>query len=338
MSTDTVSALPALTSGRRAFLAGAAAAVLTVLILLPVQLMVDPPGLLLERFVVGGGWLQLVLLALYAAWLTGKMLDVRVTHVWRRRMWRLFSLVFFAQLALGLLGLETFLMTGKLHLPVPALIAAGPLYRGGGLFMPILFTATVLLVGSAWCSHLCYIGAWDDVAATRRRRAAALPRRRRGVQVALLALVVSVALGLRWAGVPGSVALLPAAAFGLVGLGVMLLLSRRTGAMVHCTAFCPMGVLATWLGRVNPFRIRIADGCSECGACSSPCRYDALGPEDIRRRRPASSCTLCGDCLSRCRDGRLGYRFLGLSPEAARALFVVLVVAGHASFLGVARI
>ena len=34
--------------------------------------------------------------------------------------------------------------------------------RGGGLFMAILFSASVLLVGPAWCSWLCYIGAWDD--------------------------------------------------------------------------------------------------------------------------------------------------------------------------------
>jgi hypothetical protein len=89
---------------------------------------------------------------------------------------------------------------------------------------------------------------------------------------------------------------------------------------------------------MNPFRIRISSGCSDCGACSLPCRYDALSKEDIGRRRPGPSCTLCGDCLSRCRDSQIGYRFLGLSPAAARSLFLVLVVAGHASFLGVARI
>ena len=80
-------------------------------------------------------------------------------------MLQIFSIIFFSQLILGVVGLEKLLMTGKLHLPVPALIAAGPLFRGTGFFMAILFTFSVLLVGPAWCSWLCYIGAWDNYAA-----------------------------------------------------------------------------------------------------------------------------------------------------------------------------
>lgn len=314
------------------------AALLTAFILVPVQLVVQPSGLLFERFLPGSGWVEIALLALYAGWLAGKMLAPAGAAVWRRRVWRLFSAVFFAQLALGLLGIERMLMTGNLHLPVPALIVAGPLFRGEGFFMPILFAATVLFVGPAWCSHLCYIGAWDDVAATRKRRPAELPRWRRKAHVAVLLGVLAVTLVLRWSGLPSTVALVAAAAFGLIGVGVMVLWSARSGAMTHCAAFCPIGVVSTWMGKINPFRIRIADGCTECGACSLPCRYDALGMADIARGRPGPSCTLCGDCLSRCRDGRLGYRFPGLSPAAARTLFIVLVTALHAGFLGVARI
>lgn len=85
------------------------------------------------------------------------------------RVWLMFSGVFFAQLVLGLLGAERFLMTGNLHLPVPAVILAGPLCRGEGFFMLILFLCTVLIVDPAWCGWLCYIGAWDNVAASARR-------------------------------------------------------------------------------------------------------------------------------------------------------------------------
>ena len=65
------------------------------------------------------------------------------------------------QLALGIFADPIFLMTGKLHLPIPAVILAGPLYRFEGLFMPILFISTLLLSGPAWCSQLCYFGAFD---------------------------------------------------------------------------------------------------------------------------------------------------------------------------------
>ena len=55
-------------------------------------------------------------------------------------------------------------MTGKLHLPVPALIVAGPVYRGSVGFMLILFLCTILLVGPAWCSHLALHAAFLGVA------------------------------------------------------------------------------------------------------------------------------------------------------------------------------
>ncbi len=324
-------------------------------ILVPVQLVVDPPGILLERFLVTGGWLEMLGLAVYAAWLSETMMDPAVSALWRRRVWRMFSAVFFGQLVLGLAGFDRFLMTGKLHLPVPAMIVAGPLYRGSGFFMPILFTATVVFVGSAWCSHLCYIGAWDDVAArgfrlgrrtgqgaSRRtavgRRPQPMPAWRRTVQTGNLAGVVAISLGMRLAGVPWQAALPVGIAFGVVGVAVMATWSRRKGAMTHCVTYCPIGILSTVMGRINPFRIRLGDGCNECGACAAPCRYDALRAEDIARRKPASSCTLCGDCIGRCRDAQIGYRFPGLDQWQARALFIVLVVSLHSAFLGVARI
>ena len=315
-----------------------ASLVLTVVLLGTVQLKVQRPMLLAERFVEGAGWVELVALGLYAAWMTNKVLDVRLAARWRRRLWGLFSAVFFAQLALGLCGLETFLMTGQLHLPVPAMIVAGPVYRGGGLFMPILFAATVLLVGPAWCSYLCYIGAWDSALSHRLKRPRPMPRWRRPVRAIVLLVVVATAFALRACSVPAPTSILFGAAFGLGGVAVMILWSRKTGAMSHCVTYCPIGFLASWLGRVSPFRLRIAPSCTDCGACSNVCRYDALWPEDVRRRRPGFTCTLCGDCIRSCHAKSIGIHFPGLGPERARTVFLVLAVSLHACFLGVARI
>ena len=318
------------------------AALLALVLLVPVQLVVDPPGLLLERFLPTFGWFELAALALYAGWLAELMIQPALSPVWRRRVWRLFSAVFFGQLIIGLLGVDSFLMTGKLHLPVPALIVGGPLYRGAGFFMPILFTATLVLVGPAWCSHLCYIGAWDDVAArgfkAKAPRPGQLPRWHRRLQAAILAGTVATALGLRFAGAPWQAAVAVAAVFGIGGVAVMVLWSRRLKAMTHCTSYCPIGILSTTLGRLNPFRVRIAQGCDGCGACSAACRYGALRAEHIAALKPGPSCTLCGDCVTRCRSDRLGYRLFKLDPLRARAVFITLVVALHAGFLGVARL
>lgn len=299
---------------------------------------VQPPMLLFERFWPNSGWVEILLLAAWAAWLVEKFTDPKNVSKWRIRIWLFFSIVFFTQLIWGLAGFEKFLMTGKLHLPIPALILAGPIYRGAGFFMPILFLGTILVLGPAWCSHLCYIGAWDNLAATARRKPSLLPKWRHPVRLAILIFIVAVAFGLNRLGVSATFATGLAILFGLGGVGLMLTTSRRTGAMTHCTIYCPIGLVANWLGRISPFRIRIETACTECGACRQACRYDALHPEDIRKHRPNSSCTLCGDCVAKCPDNWINYRFLKMKPENARQLFIVLAVTLHAVFLGLARI
>jgi ferredoxin len=297
------------------------------------------PILLADRFLPGWGAFEIVLLGGYAAWLSGRMLAAPRTGALRSRYWTLFSLVFFAQLGLGLAGATTFLMTGALHLPVPALIVAGPLYRGGGYFMPILYLTTLLLVGPGWCSHLCYIGAADDACARLGRKTPKrLPRRLPFLRAATLFLAVCGAAGLRLAGADTATAVIAAAVFGLVGLGIMGTASRKAGVMVHCTAYCPIGLVGNVLGKLSPWRMRMDARCDACGRCARACRYLALTPADLAAGRPGLSCTLCGDCVGACPHGSMGYRFPGLSPQAARAAYFTLVVSLHAVFLGVARI
>jgi len=310
---------------------------LTAGLLTVVQLVVENPLLLAERFVTGGGWLEVVGLATYAAWLASRMQQPGQWRRIRSRVWFLFSVVFFGQLTLGLLGVEQCLMTGKLHLPVPALVLAGPLYRGEGLFMPILLVTTLALVGPAWCSWLCYIGAWDNrlASATSLRRPMS-PRTREAIRLALLVLTLGGAVLLRTLGVDGVTAAWLAGGFGLVGLGIMAAVSRRRGWMAHCTAFCPLGWLVVRLGRISPFRLRIRSSCVSCASCRPDCRYGALDREAWQRQQVHASCTLCGDCLQTC--GALELRWLGLSDLASRRLLSVLLVSLHAVFLGVARI
>ncbi len=294
--------------------------------------------ILFDRFFPGGGWLAIILLGSYAAWVAGRMLQPNTSARWRRSIWLLFSAVFFLQLALGLLGFERFLMTGTLHLPVPALIAAGPLYRGEGWFMAILFAVTLVLAGPAWCSHLCYIGAWDNLAATSKRRAGALPGWTKTLRWSICLTVLATAAVLGRSGLPAALAVTLASAFGLGGVAIMLTWSRQSGMMNHCTTYCPMGLLANIFGKINPWRIAVRPECCRCGVCSRFCRYGALSAPDIERGRAGFPCTLCGDCLSGCPHGHLHYRFPGLTADAARKGFIVIIVALHAIFLGVARL
>jgi polyferredoxin len=315
-----------------------AAFILTALILAIAHIKLSFPILLLERFIPGGGWFEILLLSIYAGFITEKMLDVTQSAKWRHRIWWIFSAVFFTQLIIGLIGIEKLLMTGKLHLPIPTLIVAGPIYRGENYFMPILFIATIILVGPAWCSHLCYIGAWDDFASRGRKKSKKMPAWRQQARIAILLIVIATAIILRALGVSTFAAGGAALIFGLVGVAIMIFWSRKMGVMTHCVTFCPMGPLANWLGRISPFRIKINDStCTDCAICHTACRYDALNTIDIKNRKPNISCTLCGDCLGTCQDGALEYHFLSLKGKSARILFIVLVVSLHAVFMGVAR-
>ena len=81
--------------------------------------------------------------------------------------------------------------------------------------MAILFSASVLLVGPAWCSWLCYIGAWDDRLSRGRQAArtvAALARRR--MRIIILVVVMGTAFLLGRLGVGPSPAGWLAAGFG----------------------------------------------------------------------------------------------------------------------------
>ena len=315
-----------------------AAAALSTGLLAVVQLKASRTMILAERFVPGAGWVEIAVLAIYAAALVRVMLDPRRQPVWRQRVWLGFSILFFAQLAVGLAGVEQFLMSGELHLPIPAMVLAGPIYREELTFMLIVLGVSLLLVGPAWCSHLCYFGAWDGLAASRKRRPPEKLPGARAMQIGSLVLIPAVAFALNRLGVPPLTAMWLGIGFGVVGVAVMLLGSRRLGVMVHCVTYCPLGGLVTLAGRISPFRMRLAKGCDQCGACATACRYGALATEDIAAGRPSAACTLCGDCVHKCHNGAMRYGLPGLGPDTSRTGFIVMVVSMHAAFVGVAMI
>ncbi len=299
--------------------------------------MTDRPILVAERFWPGAGWVQLTIIALYGAFVAFKMQDPKLAPQWRRNTWALFSLVFFGQLALGLLGAEKFLMTGKLHLPIPMMIIGGPVHRLQLSFMTFLFISTIVLTGPAWCSHLCYFGALDNWAANGKTKVSRL-RNQRAIKSTILILVIVVALLLRWLNVPVLYTTLIAVAFGVVGIGVMIFYSRKRKKMVHCTLYCPIGTVVNIAKPINPFRMYIDNQCDLCMKCASYCKYDALNVQHIKNKKPGFNCTLCGDCVPSCPHGSINYKFLKLSPQAARNLYLFLTISLHVVFLALAKI
>ncbi|MEA1878039.1 MAG: 4Fe-4S binding protein [Bacteroidota bacterium] len=327
------------------------------------ELMMDDSMLVLDQFLPGAGWVQIILLAIYGAFLVNKMQDASESAIWRKRSWLLFSIVFFSQFALGILADDRFMMTGKLHLPVPFMILSGPVFRMQLTIMPILLFSSILLSGPAWCSHYCYFGAWDGVAATPRLKAFGLwrkdkskgkvigdkgvlsvkemrkPIRNKWVwKWSFLVLVILAAWLFRMLNFSKLEALIPALALAGIGIGIMVFISRKRNKMVHCTTFCPVGTLVNFGKFISPFRMKIASNCTNCMLCIPSCPYDALNVEDIKAGKPGLTCTLCGDCVTSCEVGAIQYRFFKLSPTAARNLYLFITISLHVLCMGLARI
>lgn len=301
---------------------------------------IDFPVLLLERFLPGYGWLQIGLMSLYSAFIADKLLDRKKTQKWRRIIWTTFSVVFFSQLLFGLLGVDKMLMTGDLHLPIPAVILAGPLYRWESSIMIFLFIGSMLLLGPGWCSYLCYFGVWDNKAADAKKRPKKMPKYSQILRVSFLILVIAASVGMNVFGVPGVYAAGAGLFFGISGTGLMLFWSRKKGVMTHCTTYCPIGLFAVILGKISPFRMMINDSCTDCMRCTTVCRYNALSKQDVRNRKPNINCTLCGDCVSVCdvEESAINYRYFKMKPETARKFYIVMAASLHTVFMAIGRV
>jgi len=293
--------------------------------------------LLLYRFLPGGGWIQIFIVALYGGLIAYKMQDPGKVPFWRILTWTVFSVVFFTQLLLGILVSETFLLTGKLHLPIPMMIIGGPVYRSQLSIMTLLFLSTLVLTGPAWCSHLCYFGAIDGLVSRGKGKITPL-KRVLHFKGAILFLVILIALIFRFANVPVLITTISAAGFGIGGVAVIVLLSVRKKQMMHCIYYCPVGTLVNYFRFVNPFRMYIDTNCTSCMKCTAACRYNALNAVDIKQGKPGLTCTLCGDCIHSCPEQSIKYRFFKLSPESSRRLYLFLTISLHAVFLALGRI
>lgn len=304
-----------------------------------VQLKVKKTMILAERFWQGGGWIEIFLISLYGAVVVWYMHNPANVAKWRKYTWGLFSIVFFSQLILGISGFHTFLMTaGKFHLPVPALIIGGPIFRYKIGFMTILFLSTIILSGPAWCSHLCYFGALDNLLAKGKPEKGKI-KHKTALKVTTMVLVVFGALIMRLTGSSYFTATIVGGVFGIIGIIFIIVLSRRKGKMVHCTSYCPIGTFINYARFINPFRMYIEESsCTLCNACTSHCRYDALNPEEIKNKKPGITCTLCGDCITSCHAGSIKYKLFKFNPETSRNIWLFITVSLHAIFMALARL
>lgn len=290
--------------------------------------------LLLPRFVPGSELFEIVALMIYGGILTHLMIKNQAKF--RLISWTLFSLVFFGQLLLGILAEQRFLMSGMLHVPLPAYILGGSLYKGEIGFMVILLLSTIALSGPAWCSHLCYFGALDNLASMTKKR------RTNPVNLKLKATIAILFMGaillFRLFEVDHTTSTIFALSWGFVALLVMIFLSPKKSSMMQCRYWCPTGLIVNITSQLYPIKMRINKNCDSCYRCTSSCKFGALTKKDIADQKPGFTCTNCGDCLSHCHVSALNYKLFRYEGESIRKLWIVLTVTLHVVFLALARI
>jgi ferredoxin-type protein NapH len=192
----------------------------------------------------------------------------------------------------------------------------------------VIFVATVILVGRAFCAWACPVGTTIDVIDTalqRLRFKPLLTRKqhkednhsnsplRNGInKYAVMAAGLTGSALFRF---PAWCALCPigticrgAAAGAELALGTEILAIPAVGVMslgekrFWCRYLCPVGGMLTLLSRLNPFikpRIRQDTHPQDCGACTAVC------PEGINicKEESFARCTKCFDCYTKCPFG-----------------------------------
>lgn len=298
--------------------------------------------LLLERFFHGYGAVQIFLAAWYGAFVAGILIDGKRRQQWRILLWLIFGTAFFAQFALGLMGLEKMLLSGRLHVPIPAFILYGPLFRDSLSPMPFIVLVSVLSLGTAWCSMLCYFGPFDALACGNKRMRPLPPFLRsclRWGRIMLLFFGIGMTYWLSLSDLQTEIVLSIAISYGVLSMMIMAGISRRYGVMLHCSTACPMGLIVSVCGRLSPWRLKVdRQRCNDCGRCEQACRWQAITAETRAQGRPLLRCTLCRDCIGSCSRKALSLRCAGLDPQTSDRLFSGMLAVSMAVFLAVAMV
>ncbi|MBK8805600.1 MAG: hypothetical protein IPO21_02675 [Bacteroidales bacterium] len=184
---------------------------------------------------------------------------------------------------------------------------------------------------------MCYFGAIDAWLSKGKKSKNSISNKWHW-KIGILVLVIGMAILFRIFQIAVIYAILFSVLFGLLGIAVMLFLTRKHKQMWHCAMFCPIGTLVSMLKFASPFRMSIANNCTQCMKCLPSCKYDALTVQDVKNGKPGLTCTYCGDCLNSCSSVSIQYHFLGSSGKNARYLFLFLSVSLHAISLALARI
>ena len=186
-----------------------------------------------------------------------------------------------------------------------------------GSFALALVVATALF-GRVFCGWVCPLGTAIDAAHLVRghRPSGSLVERLSSVRFWVLIVLISTAVaGVNFAGwldplVMSSRALhlgssarlyWPAAAVGWTVVGVVIGLVFFAPRF-WCRTLCPLGAALSVVARLAPYRRRVGESCTECGACSAAC---PMGQSRIKNS--PTECIGCRRCEATCPEQAIAF-------------------------------
>ena len=218
---------------------------------------------------------------------------------------------------------------------LPSCLALNFMVTGGILLLTLLF-------GRIYCSVICPLGVFQDLALAIRQRIGKKSRKvhkfsftpeRKWLRYGMLALfiaalvagmqvfvaliapysaygrIVSSVVGIGRDGTPAALLIV-----GLVTLVVMVALAATLGR-AWCNNICPVGTVLGLVSRFSLFRPTIdKDKCVHCHSCGKKCKASCIDSGNMSI--DGSRCVDCFDCIENCKVGAIRYRVSAVSTPS----------------------
>jgi polyferredoxin len=192
----------------------------------------------------------------------------------------------------------------------------------------LLIAILTWLLGRWFCGFLCPLGALMDLASRLRnlffkQKFSPKPALTRQIVLPLLLWL------LFWLGINAPLGLLEPYSLltaksvffhgpNLLLLAVTILALLKGRAF--CNSLCPTGFILKILAKGSHFKLKIAQTCLSCSACSKVCRANCVDGQT--RELDSGRCLLCLDCLAVCPNGSLAYGALPSPTSPRRRAFI----------------
>ncbi len=208
-----------------------------------------------------------------------------------------------------------------------------------------LWFAATLVLGKAWCGYGCFFGGIEEGVAALPAKARIRnldPRWRYGPWTVLLGAVLLSAVLFEpvycfWICPFKAVSEYPevrdvesaiqALVFGVLFLGLVIVLPFLTKKRTQCAFLCPFGAFQSLFEKLSIFQIRFSrEVCADCALCRNQCPVMAIDEDSVKRGKTLLSCVRCGACVDACRKRAAVWHIRGtpiaVKPERARLLFL----------------